>query len=374
MDSAPGPLTPALEPRYTTWLRVFWVFFFLYIFLVGIGGMGQSFKLMGEETMRELVAKPRGPFLALMIGILATTLVQSSSMTTSLLVTLVAIPGQGALPMDQATYMIMGANLGTTVTNTLVSLGHITRSGEYRRAIAAATVHDFFNILTLIIIFPLEYYTHFLSKSADWLAEFGGGGMEKFSGPVKASTQPLLDLLSALVGQSGPALLVISVIFLFGGLIMMVRTLKSLMLDKLSNLFDRVLFKTPGRSLCLGMFLTFLVQSSSISTSVAVPLVGAGVLALRQVFPYTMGANIGTTLTAVLAAAASVDPAIALRLAFRHILFNVIGVLLFWKLRWLPIWIAERFAEFSMRNKYIPMIYIVVVFYLLPAAIIFFFG
>jgi len=270
--------------------------------------------------------------------------------------------------------MVMGANLGTTVTNTLVSLGHITRSGEYRRAIAAATVHDFFNILTLIIIFPLEFYTHFLSYSADWLASFGDGGMETFSGPVKASTKPVVALLEALVGKSGPALLVICVILLFGGLIMMVRTLKGLMLDRLSNLFDRVLFKTPKRSLCLGIFLTFLVQSSSISTSVAVPLVAAGVITLRQVFPYTMGANIGTTLTAVLATSAAADPTIALKLAFRHILFNVLGVLLFWKLRWLPIWIAERFAELSMRNKYIPMIYIIAVFYLFPAAIIFFFG
>ena len=106
----------------------------------------------------------------------------------------------------------------------------------------------------------------------------------------------------------------------------------------------------------------------------AVPLVGAGVIALRQVFPYTMGANIGTTLTAVLATAAAAEPTTALRLAFRHILFNVIGVVIFWPFRWLPIWIAEQFAELSSRNKYIPMIYIVVVFYLLPAAIIFFFG
>lgn len=276
--------------------------------------------------------------------------------------------------MDQATYMIMGANLGTTVTNTLVSLGHITRSGEYRRAIAAATVHDFFNVLTLLVIFPLQYYTNFLSYSADWLAGFGGGGMEKFSGPVKATTKPFVALLASLVNKSGPALLVISVIFLFGGLIMMVRTLKGLMLEKLSNLFDRVLFKTPRRSLFLGLLLTFLVQSSSISTSVAVPLVGAGVLALRQVFPYTMGANIGTTLTAVLATAASQNPTVALGLAFRHILFNVAGVLLFWKFRGLPIWIAERFAELSVRNKFIPMIYIIVVFYILPAGIIFFFG
>jgi len=353
---------------------VFWVLFFLYVFLVGIGGMGKSFALMGEEVIRDVVAQKRGPFLALMMGILATTLVQSSSITTSMLVTLVAVSGTGALPMDQATYMVMGANLGTTVTNTLVSLGHITRSGEYRRAIAAATVHDFFNVLALIIIFPLEYYTHFLSHSADWLAQFGGGGMSKFSGPVKATTKPVVSLLAALVDKNGPALLVISVIFLFGGLIMMVRTLKGLMLNKLSNLFDRVLFKTPRRSLLLGIFLTFLVQSSSISTSVAVPLVGAGVLAIRQVFPYTMGANIGTTLTAVLATAASQNPAIALGLAFRHILFNVTGVLLFWNFRWLPIWIAERFAELSMRNKFIPMIYIIVVFYALPAAIIFFFG
>ncbi len=374
MDFAPGPLAPVPEPRYTLWLRVFGVFFFLYVFLIGIGGMGRSFGLMGEDVMKELLAKERGPFLALMIGILATTLVQSSSMTTSMLVTLVAVSNPGALPLDQATYMVMGANLGTTVTNTLVSLGHITRSGEYRRAIAAATVHDFFNILTLIVIFPLEFYTHFLSYSADWLASFGDGGMKTFSGPVKASTKPVVALLEALVGKSGPALLVICVILLFGGLIMMVRTLKGLMLDRLSNLFDRVLFKTPKRSLCLGIFLTFLVQSSSVSTSVAVPLVAAGVITIRQVFPYTMGANIGTTLTAVLAAAAAQEPTIALRLAFRHILFNVIGVLLFWKLRWLPIWIAERFAEFSMRNKYIPMIYILVVFYLLPAAIIFFFG
>ena len=137
MDSAPGPFAPAAQPRYTTWLRVFGVFFFLYVFLVGIGGMGKAFELMGEDAMKGILATKRGPFLSLMIGILATTLVQSSSMTTSMLVTLVAVSGPGALPMDQATYMIMGANLGTTVTNTLVSLGHITRSGEY------PTVHLF---------------------------------------------------------------------------------------------------------------------------------------------------------------------------------------------------------------------------------------
>ncbi|MHC4079144.1 MAG: hypothetical protein ACYST0_11970, partial [Planctomycetota bacterium] len=89
MDSAPGPLVRAEEPRYVTWLKVFWVFFFLFVFLVGIGGMGKSFKLMGGSWMEDLLQQSRGPFCSLMIGILGTTLVQSSSMTTSVLVGMV---------------------------------------------------------------------------------------------------------------------------------------------------------------------------------------------------------------------------------------------------------------------------------------------
>lgn len=244
-----GPLAPAPEPRYVTWLRVILVVAFLYVFLVGIRGMGVSFTLMGKEFVQELLGQERGPFLALMIGILATTLVQSSSITTS---TLVGLVGTGALPIEQAVYMIMGANVGTTVTNTLVSLGHITRSAEYKRAFAAATVHDFFNLLSLAVLFPLEVYTGFLTRTSGWLAEFGLGEMKVFASPVKVAVAPVLELLEALVAKSGPALLVLSLICLFGGLVGMVRTLKGLVLDKLANLFDRILFKTARRGLALG--------------------------------------------------------------------------------------------------------------------------
>lgn len=366
----PRPLAPVREPRYATWLRIVLVAVFLYVFLVGIRGMGVSFKLMGKDFVQELLLQPRGPFLALMIGILGTTLVQSSSITTS---TLVALVSTGALPIEQAVYMIMGANVGTTVTNTLVSLGHITRSEEYRRAFAAATVHDFFNLLSLAILFPLECSTQFLTKTSGWIAEFGLGEVKIFSSPVKAAVAPVLGLFKALVAGSGPALLVISLICLFGGLIGMVRTLKGLVLHKLANLFDRILFKTSGRSLVLGIGLTVLVQSSSISTSVAVPLVGAGVLNIRQVFPYTMGANIGTTFTAVLAAAATGNP-VGIHLAIKHVMFNVIGVALWWFFREIPIRLAEGFARLAMRNRTIPIIYIITLFYLCPAAIIFLFS
>ncbi len=353
-----------------TFLKVLVVFAFLYLFLLGMNGMGASFKLLGKDVMHDLLSGDRGPFLSLIIGILATTLVQSSSMTTVAVVGLVAAP-DSPLPFDQAIFMIMGANLGTTVTNTLVSIGHITRSSEFKRAFSAATVHDFFNMIVLLVLFPFEIYTGWLSTLAIFCADtIGGGEMGKFGGPVKAITKPVMKMVAELVDNNGWALLTISVVLLFGGLIYMVKSLKSLMLARLENLFDKVLFKTPYRGLVLGILFTFLVQSSSISTSLAVPLVGAGVISIRQVFPYTMGANIGTTITGVIASSATANSFAGLQVAFFHVLFNVLGVVLMWPFRWLPIWIAEQFAELALRNKYLPIVYIVFTFYLLPIIII----
>ena len=166
----------------------------------------------------------------------------------------------------------------------------------------------------------------------------------------------------------------------FGGLILLVKALKALMLSKAENLFDRVLFASPLRSLVVGLGLTVLVQSSSVTTSVAVPLVGAGVLNIHQVFPYTMGANIGTTVTAVLASLATLAAArgdaehakalLALQLAFHHTLFNVVGVGILWWIRRVPIAIAEGFARLAMRNRLIPIAYILIAFYILPALVV----
>ena len=365
-----SPLVSKPESRSATITKILAVFTFLYVFLLGIAGMSAAVKAMGKVSGAGLLEGEGGPFVSLMVGILATTLVQSSSTTTS---GIIALVGAGTLEFEVAVFMIMGANLGTTVTNTLVSLGHITRSNEYRRAFAAATVHDFFNMLTLLVLFPIEVYTHILSKMAKWCAvTIGGGDMDEFGGPVKAITKPVVEFIQSLIGDHPVALLVIAIAFLFLGLILMVKSLKSLMLSKLENLFDRVLFKTPLRSLSLGMLLTFLVQSSSITTSVAVPLVGAGVITIAQVFPYTLGANIGTTITGVLASTATSNPAAAIQVAFFHILFNATGVVLFWPIRRLPIRIAEKFAELAVWNRSVPIIYIVVTFYFLPFLVILF--
>jgi sodium-dependent phosphate cotransporter len=369
------PSRPFLD-RVPGWLKAVLACGALYFFLVGIGAMSAAFKLMGKGYVNDLLesASQASPVVALFIGILGTTIVQSSSTTTSIIVGLVAA---GAIRFDTAIYMVMGANVGTTVTNTIVSLGHFGRSNEYRRAFAAATVHDFFNLIVLVVLFPLEVWTGWLRRLAEYAVTlFQGVGVTALGSPIKALTQPTIDLLQEVclaAGGGGALLLVLAILLTFGALIGLVKILRSIMISRLENLFDRVIFRSAARGLVFGFVLTALVQSSSITTSVAVPLVGAGVLSLHQVFPYTMGANIGTTVTALLAALAALDQPtgkLGLRLAVFHFFFNSLGVAMVWPVRWIPIRIAEAFSRLAMWNRLIPLIYIVLMFYVLPAIVI----
>ncbi len=130
----------------------------LFLFLTGVQCLGDGFKLLGQDLLNSFFTTTENPFIALMVGILATTLVQSSSVTTAMIVGLVAAP-ENPLPMANAIPMVMGANIGTTVTNTLVSLAHVARKDEFLRAFSVATCHDFFNFIAVAILLPLEMAT-----------------------------------------------------------------------------------------------------------------------------------------------------------------------------------------------------------------------
>ncbi len=121
-------------------------------------------------------------------------------------------------------------------------------------------------------------------------------------------------------------------------------------MERMSGLFDRVLFRNDAASFTLGVVATATVQSSSATTSLIVPLAGTGVLTLRQIFPYTIGANIGTTITAILASLGTGDPA-AMTVAVAHLTFNVFAVLIFYPLKALPIGLATRWGAFAARSK-----------------------
>lgn len=342
----------------------------LYGFLVSISMLGKSFKLFGGGAVDGLIASASNPVVGLFVGVLVTTLVQSSSTTTSLVVALV---GGGAMPVSTAIPVVMGANIGTSVTNTLVSLGHVSRGKEFYRAFAASTVHDFFNILAVLILFPLQWLTGFLSIAAHALADtFKHVGGLTFTSPLKILTGPTVDALVALLHDHPWALLLLSIAMMFASLRYLVSTLKSLVLARAESAFDVVIFKSPLRAMALGVVLTALVQSSSITTSVVIPLAGAGILTLRQIYPFTLGANVGTTITAILASLA-VGEVSAVTVAFAHLLFNLSGILLLWpapSLRSLPINLARRLARLTLRARWISVLYILIFFYALPLVMI----
>ena len=159
----------------------------LYLFLVGIKGLSSGIKLLGGDFANQIMTTTSNPFISLLVGILATTLFQSSSTTTSIIVGMVST---GAVTLSGAIPMIMGANIGTTVTNTIVSMGHIRRGNEFKRAFSAATHHDIFNVLSVIILLPLEIAFGLIEKTATGLGTLLFGTIstdEVFQSPIKAA-------------------------------------------------------------------------------------------------------------------------------------------------------------------------------------------
>jgi|TARA_B110000438_G_scaffold47069_1_gene47271 sodium-dependent phosphate cotransporter len=378
----PELTTPTPDSKLLNYLKVFAILSILYMFLISIGMIGAGFKGLGRGFAEELLSSSAAPLIGLFIGILATSLIQSSSTTTSLVVGMVAAGTFGddpILAVSAAIPYIMGANIGTSVTNTIVSLGHIVNKNEFKRAFSASIVHDFFNVLSVIILFPLQLYFGIISKTANWMASlFMGAGTFTFKSPIKIITKPTVNAIKDIFNMQDVVnynwlLIIVALILLFISLRYLTVLIRSLVMEKLESFFDTHIFKTSIRALFFGIFITILVQSSSITTSLVIPLAGAGILQLRQIFPYTLGANIGTTITALLASLVSGTHA-PLAVAFGHLTFNVFGISLIWpieKIRNLPIIMAEWFAELATINRLIPIVYVLVVFFLIPLSLIF---
>lgn len=364
--------------------------FSLYFFFVSIELIGKAFKGFGGGFAEGLIATTSNPFVGLFIGVLATTIAQSSSLTTSVLVGMVAA---GSITVRNAIPVIMGANIGTTVTNTIVAMAHITRKQEFKKAFSGAVVHDFFNILSVAILLPLHLLTQFifgkgfLEIAARGLANvFAGVGGAKFTSPLKAVTKPLITLLHGRIfpgllrpflgqqaGDAKQAIAGITLVFALALLVLslkyMTRSMKSALVVKVENLFDSYLFKTALRGFAVGAILTAIVQSSSVTTSLAVPLIAAGILTVEQVFPYVLGANLGTTITAILASLAT-GSSVALTVAFAHLFFNISGTLIWYPLRRLPISMAMKMSDICSRSKKLAFGYLVAMFYAVPALLI----
>lgn len=357
-----------------SWLKIVALVALLYLFFVGLDLMGLAFKSFGQGFAERLIETTSNPFIGLVIGVLATSLVQSSSMTTSMTVAMVSA---GALTIEGAIPIVLGANIGTSVTNIIVSMGHISRPEEFRRAFAGATVHDISNCLAVLIFLPLQITTGFLSKLSGALeaAVEGVGGIKLFN-PIKAIVQPTAEWIHHLLLDQGLLTLLVGIALIFLALRYLVRLLKSALVAQAEDVLSRTLFRSAWSAVLAGALVTAVVQSSSITTSVIIPLVGAGVLTVEQAFPYTIGANVGTTVTAILAALSIGNPA-GVTVAFAHLCFNVCGGVVIYGLpflRAIPIRLAKALGDMAARGRVAAVGYVVIFFFGIPILLLFLTG
>ena len=145
------------------------------------------------------------------------------------------------------------------------------------------------------------------------------------------------------------------------------------MSERAEQILHRTLFRSALAAAGAGTLMTVMMQSSSITTSMMIPLVGAGVVTLEQLLPFTLGANIGTTITTMLAALATGNPA-AVTVAFSHLLFNVTASLIIYlppPLRAVPLALARGLGRLARQRRWLAAAYILVFFYGLPIVLLF---
>ncbi|GMI00472.1 hypothetical protein TrVE_jg11478 [Triparma verrucosa] len=413
----------------------------LYFFLFSLDLMGASAKVMTGCGAGTLLGGVNNPMAGLTIGILATVLLQSSSTTTSVIVALV---GAGSIEVELAIYMIMGANIGTSVTNTIVAMGQMGDKDQLERAFAAATVHDSFNIMAVIILLPIEAATNYLyyMTKAMLPSELSKG--EKWQGPLSAIVSPLTksmiiankkviqnvaittnycdnqypvmcvdDVASydncvkceSVLGSSpdscqtglitcdedygcpafftvhatqaddetsGWVCFFLSLLFLVICLICLIKILSNLLLGASQRILRKATDLNGYVAMVLGCGITILVQSSSITTSVLTPLAGLDIISLEVMLPITLGANIGTTVTGLLASMVS-GKVEALQVALAHLFFNISGILIFYPIPWMRQWplrCARALGKATRENKFFPVLYIVFTFFICPLALL----
>ena len=350
----------------------------LYFLVASIGMVGSGFKGATGGFAEELLIFAKNPFAGLLVGILVTSLVQSSSTVTSLIVGLVA----GGLPIATAIPLVFGANIGTSITSTLLSLTYGGKKKEFKRALAAASVHDFFNLCAVILIFPLEMGTHFLEKTAYFFAVRLQGvslfNIKSFNF-VKAVTKPFGNMVKGIVGVlphplDDLGLIVVGAVIVFLSILAIAKVLKKLMVGKVKDTFIKAVDTKPLTSIISGTVATIAVQSSSTTTSLIVPFASEGLVKLRSVYTFILGANIGTCITALIASTGALsNPVAALEIAIIHLLFNITGICLVYgipALREIPMILAKGLSEVAVKKKYLALTYLVGTFFILPGLLL----
>lgn len=418
----------------------------LYLFVCSLTFLSTSFRILGGRNLSSIFSNSQvlsNPIVGVMIGILVTVLVQSSATSTSIIVSLVS----AGVEVRHAIPMIFGSNIGTSVTNTIVSMTQAAEKESFRRAFAAATVHDMFNWLTVVVMVALEVSTGALEAITQRVVDamdldpghanfsqavsqsaksgHGGGGVDILKAITKPFTNKVVQLdkkillgwsfnqpefenvtsllrtdcapegepchfLLSFMGEHGWGLndtwlglflLAFSLLLLCGCLVALMKILNSMLGSKMADFITRTInaeipyvpWLTGYLFITVGAVITIIVRSSSVFTSTLTPLCGAGLVSLETAYPMTLGSNIGTTTTSILASLAAEGKYLkpSVQIAMVHLFFNVIGIALFYPVPQMriPIPLARKLGDLTAEYRWFAGFYLVFMFFLVPALV-----
>ncbi len=358
--------------QWVKWAQILLSLVILFLFLISLELIATSGKLLGSEFTEGIIHTTSLPIVSLFIGLLATALIHSSSTVTSTMVVLVAA---GIIKLETAVYLMMGSNIGTSITGLMVAFGNLGSPKAFRRGFMAGSSHAVFNILSALIFFPLEYYWKILSRTSDYLAAHmvnaGVVGASWFSFHDKIIA-PIAAWLPRLVQVQPLVILFCSLVLLFMSIYALTLIFKYLMLRGNGGKRLKNWLANPFRSLLTGIGTTAAIHSSSVTTSFCVMIAATDKVSPKKMFPYIMGANVGTTVTALMAAIGRSEVAIAVALA--HFLFNLFGVLIFYPFpvfRNIPVVVARWTANKAHHNLAFAFAYLTLIFFAIPFLVIF---
>uniref|UniRef100_A0A8C2SIH2 Solute carrier family 34 member 3 n=1 Tax=Capra hircus TaxID=9925 RepID=A0A8C2SIH2_CAPHI len=357
----------------------------LYLFICSLDILSSAFQLLGSKVTGDIFKDNvvlSNPVAGLVIGVLVTVLVQSSSTSSSIVVSMVA---SKLLTVRASVPIIMGVNVGTSITSTLVSMAQSGDRDEFRRAFGGSAVHGIFNWLTALVLLPLESAAAPLERLSALIlgaANLQPGGHAPDI--LKVLTQPLTHLIvqldaDVLMGSATGNATNRSLIKRWCGT--REQTVRrrgggeaglGVNGSRFAD-FPRPFGWLSGYlAMLVGAGLTFVLQSSSVFTAAIVPLIGVGVISLERAYPLFLGSNTGTTTTALLAALASPSDMLlsAVQVALIHFFFNLAGILLWYLVPFLrlPIPLAKHFGNLTASYRWVAVAYLLLCFLLLPLA------
>ncbi|XP_050649156.1 sodium-dependent phosphate transport protein 2A isoform X2 [Macaca thibetana thibetana] len=409
-EQKPEPrLVSKLRQAGAMLLKVPLMLSFLYLFICSLDVLSSAFQLAGGKVAGDIFkdnAILSNPVAGLVVGILVTVLVQSSSTSTSIIVSMVS---SGLLEVSSAIPIIMGSNIGTSVTNTIVALMQAGDRTDFRRAFAGATVHDCFNWLSVLVLLPLEAATGYLHHITQLVvASFNIHGGRDAPDLLKIITEPFTKLIIQLdksvitsIATGDESLRNHSLIRIWchpdslEAPTSMSRaeanssqTLGNATMEKCNHIFvdtslpdlavGLILLAGSLVLLCTCLILLVKMLNSLLKGQVAKVIqkvinTGLDVISIERAYPLTLGSNIGTTTTAILAALASPKEKLfsAFQIALCHFFFNISGILLWYPVPCtrLPIRMAKALGKRTAKYRWFAVLYLLVCFLLLPSLV-----